>query len=347
MKMPFKATLATFTASFLFASSSVLAAEQVNIFTWSGTFAPDVLKKFEAETGIKPTIDSYDSNETLLAKLKQGGSGYDVISPTHDFIPILISEGLLTPFNPGAEPYYNNLVDDLKKPAWDKDGLYTMPYYWGTTSFGLDSGVYGEPVDSYSLLFNPPKALQGKINMFDSPSEILSMASLYLGLPFCTEDSKQAQQILNLLKAQKPFVKTYSSKAGSIRENLIAGELAMSTVWGGSFLRARLERPSLKYVYPKEGVLAWVEGLAIPKDARNLENAKTLIAFLSQPEVSAMTQAFLKHQSPIKGTDPYLDPSLKDAPELHIPADVKLVFNQTCGESAIRLADRVWTNLMR
>jgi len=343
---PIKTTLAAFAASVLL-SSSALAAGQVNIFTWSGTYAPDVLKKFEEETGIKPTIDSYDSNETLLAKLKQGGSGYDVISPTHEFLPILISEGLITPFNPAAQPYYNNLVDDLKKPAWDSEGLYSMPYYWGTTSFGLDSGVYSEPIDSYSTLFNPPKALQGKINMFDSPSEIMSMASLYLGLPFCTEDSKQAQQILNLLKAQKPFVKTYSSKAGSIRENLIAGELSMSTVWGGSFLRAREKRASLKYIYPKEGVLAWVEGLAIPKDARNPENAKTLIAFLSRPEVSAMTQAFLKHQSPIKGTEAYLDPALKDAPELHIPTDAKLVFSQTCGQGAIRLADRVWTNLMR
>jgi len=260
MKNSAKTTLAAFAVSFLLGSSTALAAGQVNIFTWSGTFAPDVLKKFEAETGIKPTIDSYDSNETLLAKLKQGGSGYDVISPTHEFLPILIQEGLIQDFNPAAEPYYNNLVDDLKKPAWDPQGLYTMPYYWGTTSFGLDSSVYNEPVDSYSTLFNPPKALQGKINMFDSPSEIMSMVSLYLGLPFCTEDSKQAQQILNLLKAQKPFVKTYSSKAGSIRENLIAGELAMSTVWGGSFLRARESRTSLTYIYPKEGVLAWVEG---------------------------------------------------------------------------------------
>jgi len=347
MKKPFKKTLTAFTASFLLTSGSALAAGQVNIFTWSGTYAPEVLKKFEEETGIRPTLDSYDSTETLLAKLKQGGSGYDLVSVTHSFSPIFISEGLITPFNPAAQPYYNNLIDDLKKPHWDPEGLYTMPYYWGTTSFGFDSDVYAEPVNSYDTLFNPPKALQGKINMFDAPSEMLEMASLYLGLPFCTEDSKQAQQILNLLKAQKPFVKTYSSKAGSIRENLIAGELAMSTVWGGSFLRARESRATLKYIYPKEGVLAWVEGLAIPKDARNPENAKKLIAFLSQPEVSAMTQAFLKHQSPIKGTDPYLDPSLQGAPELHIPADAKLVFSQTCGEAAIRLADRVWTNLMR
>jgi len=342
-----KTTLSVFAASFLLTSSSAFAAGQVNIFTWSGTFSPKVLKKFEEETGIKPTIDSYDSNETLLAKLKQGGSGYDVISPSHEFLPILIKEGLITAYNPAAEPYYNNLVDNLKKPAWDPQGLYSMPYYWGTTSFGFDTAVYNEPADSYSTLFNPPKALQGKINMFDAPSEIMSLASLYLGLPFCTEDSKQAQQILNLLKAQKPFVKTYSSKAGSIRENLIAGELAMSTVWGGSFLRARESRASLKYIYPKEGVLAWVEGLAIPKDSRNPENAKKLIAFLSEPEVSAMTQAFLKHQSPIKGTDPYLDPGLQGAPELYIPADAKLVFSQTCGEAAIRLSDRVWTNLMR
>jgi len=342
-----KKIILTIGAATLLGSVNSWAAEQVHIFGWSGTFAPEVLKKFEAETGIHATVDAYDSNETLLAKLKQGGSGYDVVSPNHSFIPILIQEGLLLRYDPVQQDYYNQLVDNLKKPAWDPTGGYSMPYYWGTTSMGLDNGVYKEPVDSYKILFEPPKALQGKINMFDSPSEVMDLASLYLGFPFCTEDAAQAQQILNLLKAQKPFVKTYSSKAGAIRENLIAGEIAMSTMWGGSFLRAREKRASLQYIYPKEGVLAWVEGLAIPKDARNPENAKKLIAFLSRPEISAMTQAFLKHQSPIQGTAQFLDANLQKAPELNIPKDAKLVFSKTCGEAAIRLMDRVWTNLMR
>ncbi|AOE85271.1 extracellular solute-binding protein [Pseudomonas sp. TCU-HL1] len=328
-------------------SLSAQADGQLNVVSWSGYFSPQILEKFQKETGIKVTVDSYDSNETLLAKLKQGGTGYDVAIPSHQFVPILVQENLLERFDPIQQPYYAGIVDNLKKPTWDPQGAYSVPFIWGTTSVVVDTGTYKGPTDSLALLFQPPAELQGKINMFDSSSEVIDAASVYLDIPLCSEDPKQMQQVLNLLKAQKPFVKTYSSKAGSIRENLASGEIDMSLFWGGSSMRAREMKPSLRYLYPKEGVMAWVDNLVIPKGARNPDNAKRFIAFLSQPENAALTQNFLKHQSPVKGVEPFLDASLKDAPELHIPDGTKVLFSKTCGEGAIRLADRVWTNLMR
>ncbi|WP_225785995.1 extracellular solute-binding protein [Pseudomonas sp. Marseille-P9655] len=328
-------------------AGSVQAAEKLNVVSWSGYFSPEILAKFQKQTGIEVTVDSYDSNETLLAKLKQGGAGYDVAIPSHQFIPILIKENLLERFDPVKQPYYASVVDNLKNPGWDPDGAYSMPFIWGTTSIVLDTARYKGPADSYKVLYEPPAELQGRINMFDSVSDMVDMASLYLNIPLCSEDSKQMQQVLSLLKAQKPFVKTYSSKAGAIRENLASGEIDMSMFWGGSSMRAREMKPTLKYLYPKEGVLAWVDNMVIPAGAKHPENAKAFIAFLSQPENSAMTQRFLKHQSPIKGVEPFLDASLKEAPELHIPEGTHVVFSKTCGEGAIRLADRLWTSLMR
>lgn len=326
---------------------SVQAAEKLNVVSWSGYFSPEILAKFQKESGIEVTVDSYDSNETLLAKLKQGGVGYDVAIPSHQFIPILIKEQLLERFDPVSQPYYGNLVDNLKKPSWDPEGAYSMPFIWGTTSVVLDTARYKGPMDSYDVLYHPPVELQGRINMFDSVSDVVDLASLYLNIPLCSEDPKEMQQVFNLLKAQKPYVKTYSSKAGSIRENLVSGEIDMSTFWGGSSMRAREMKSSLRYLYPKEGVVAWVDNMVIPKGGHHLENAKKFIAFLSEPENAAMTQNFLKHQSPIKGVEPFLNASLKDAPEVHIPADIPVVFSKTCGEGSIRLADRMWTNLMR
>lgn len=328
-------------------AGSVHAAEKLNVVSWSGYFSPEILAKFQKQTGIEVTVDSYDSNETLLAKLKQGGAGYDIAIPSHQFIPILIKENLLERFDPMKQPYYSSVVDNLKNPSWDPDGAYSMPFIWGTTSIVLDTARYKGPADSYKVLYEPPAELQGRINMFDSVSDMVDMASLYLNIPLCSEDPKQMQQVLSLLKAQKPFVKTYSSKAGSIRENLASGEIDMSMFWGGSSMRAREMKPTLKYLYPKEGVLAWVDNLVIPAGAKHPENAKAFIAFLSQPENSAMTQRLLKHQSPIKGVEPFLDAPLKEAPELHIPEGTHVVFSKTCGEGAIRLADRLWTSLMR
>lgn len=106
---------------------SAQAAGQLNVVSWSGYFSPQLLEKFEKESGIRVTVDSYDSNETLLAKLKQGGAGYDVAIPSQQFVPILVKEALLERFDPAAEPYYANLLDNLKKPAWDPEAPTACP----------------------------------------------------------------------------------------------------------------------------------------------------------------------------------------------------------------------------
>src|SRR5437868_2349339 len=121
---------------------SAQAAEKLNVVSWSGYFSPQILAKFQKQTGIEVTVDSYDSNETLLAKLKQGGAGYDVAIPSHQFIPILIKEQLLERFDPVNQPYYASVADNLKKPTWDPEGAYSVPFIWGTTSVVLNTERY-------------------------------------------------------------------------------------------------------------------------------------------------------------------------------------------------------------
>ena len=183
---------------------SVQAAEKLNVVSWSGYFSPEILAKFQKQTGIEVTVDSYDSNDTLLAKLKQGGAGYDVAIPSHQFVPILIKEKLLERFDPVNEPYYASVVDNLKKPTWDPEGAYSVPFIWGTTSVVLNTERYKGPTDSLKVLYEPPAELQGRINMFDSVSDVVDMASLYLNIPLCSEDPKQMQQILTCLLYTSP-----------------------------------------------------------------------------------------------------------------------------------------------
>ena len=80
-------------------ASTAQAAGTLNFANWSDYFPPELLKKFEADTGIKATLDAYDSNETLLAKLKAGGGSYDVIVPSDSFIQIMVQEDLLQKFD--------------------------------------------------------------------------------------------------------------------------------------------------------------------------------------------------------------------------------------------------------
>ena len=135
------------------AAGPAAAGEELFIYNWSDYTAPEILAKFEQETGIKVTLDVYDSNETLLAKLKAGNAAYDIVVPSHNFVPILIKDGLLQPIDAPKLGNYANIDDRWRNPEWDPGNRYTVPWMWGTTSFAVDTAVYKGPTDSAALLF--------------------------------------------------------------------------------------------------------------------------------------------------------------------------------------------------
>jgi spermidine/putrescine transport system substrate-binding protein len=230
-----------------------------------------------------------------------------------------------------------------RTPIWDPNSEYSLSWYWGTTSFSIDTSRYSGVTDSLALLFDPPAELAGKVGMFSSPTEVISLALAYLGKPQCNTNPDDLNELQDLLLKQKPSVKIYSSDA--VLERMSSGETVISQDWNGDSLRSRLVRPSVKYVYPREGLVAWAETLSVPKSAKNPENAKKFIAFLLQPENAALQSNFVKYASTIKGAEKHYDADLQNAPELVIPADTKLVFSQTCGEQAIQFYDKIWTKL--
>ena len=112
-------------------------------------------------------------------------------------------------------------------------------------------------------------------------------------------------------------------------------------------LRARMERPSLKYAYPKEGLTAWMDNLVVFKGAPNLENATKFLNFMLIPENAAMLTNFARFSAGVDGTEPFLDADLKMAPEVNPPVDAILEFVPPCEDKMIQMYDRIWTNLLK
>lgn len=320
-----------------------LAEGELFLYNWSDYTAPDLIEKFEKETGIKVTLDIYDSNETLLAKLKSGGGAYDIIVPTHNFVTILIAEGLIQKIDAAEFKGFDNIIASMQNPPWDPRNEYTVPWNYGSTSFCLNTGAYDPAKETMETLFNPPPELQGKIGMFDSSEENTNLALVYKGYPQCNEDPAQMQEILDLLLAQKPYVKVYSSEG--IHERLLSEDVLMCGCWNGSAMRARQANPDIKYMYPKEGILGWADSLAVPTGARNRENALKFLEFMLQPENAALQTNFSGYANAIRGSEAFMNEELKNAPELQVPEGVPIHFHPQCSETAIRLLDRVWTKV--
>ncbi len=319
------------------------ASGNLFIFTWTDYTSPALIAKFERETGVKVSVDTYDSNETLLAKLKSGSTGYDIVVISSDFVPIFVKEGLIQRIDAVHLPGFDNIEPRWRGAAWDRDNAYTVPFGWGVTGFAINTKYVRTPVDSLRTLFEPPQDAKGKVGMFSAPTEVMSLAEVDLGLAPCQTDVAAMKSVYGLLAAQAPNVKVYSSDG--IIERLSTEETWIQQVWNGDAARARRNNPAIRFIFPKEGAVAWMDTLAVPSDARDPDNAKLFLAFMLRPENSALSANFTSYASPIAGTAAFLDPQLRDAPELAVPANLKLTFSPTCSEPAIRLIDRVWTKL--
>jgi len=315
----------------------------LHIYNWTDYTAPDLIKKFEKETGIKVTLDTYDSNETLLAKLKAGATGYDLVIVSNDFVKIFIDQHLIQKVDASSMPNFKNLEPRWQKRDWDPSADYTVPWQWGTTSFIYDTKVYPGPVDSFSTLFKPPAVFKGKIGMLGSPSEVINLALAYEGAKPCDSDPKLMKETLALLQAQKPFVKVYNSDA--IDDRMISGETTMSMEWSGGAARVRARKPSVRYVYAKEGGVGWMDNLAVPVNAPDVDNAKKFMNFMMDPENAALETKFAQYQNAVPASAQYLPDSITKAPEFNPPAGYKIAFSPGCDVKATKSFDRIWTLL--
>ena len=343
--MPLPLRSAVLGAALLCTSFAARGDEHLYVYNWTDYTAPALIAKFEKETGIKVSVDTFDSNETLLAKLKSGAADYDIVIGSSDFIPIFIDEHLIQKIDASTWADYKNIDARWRSPFWDKGNDYTIPFGWGVTSYLVNTKYIKQPADSLKLLFEPPPEAKGKVGMLGAPTEVASMAEVYYGLAPCQTDVANMKKVSALLEAQAPSVKVYASDG--IIERAASGETWIQQTWNGDAARARLANPDLKFIFPKEGAVGWMDNVAVPVGAKHPDNAKRFMQFLLKPENAALSANFTHYASAIAGVEPYLDPTIRDAPELKVPKDLKLSFTPPCSAPAIKLIDRVWTRLRR
>lgn len=341
-------TMAT-AASIALWASGAQAGGNLFIYNWTDYTSPELIEKFEKETGIKVTIDSYDSNETLLAKLKSGATGYDIAVPSQNFVTILIEEGLIQKVNVAGMSNYGNMDPRWQKPKWDPSQEYSGPWHYGSTSFSFRADKYSGDGSSLKEFFEPGPEISGKLGVFKTPEEVANLAYIYLGIPLCDDQSSTFKAVQKLLVGQKPHVKLYSSEG--MKDRMVDGTTYMTTWWSGDSMRGRIEGQDkgakITYAFPKEGVVGWFDSLVVPTGAKNVENAKIFINWMMKPENAGISSNFARYANGIKGSGEFMDAELKTAPEMSPPDGVPTYFSETCGPKYTKAMDKIWTQLLQ
>ncbi len=329
------------------AANAAAAEGKLVLYHWFEYMPQELLEKFTAETGIEVTMDTYDSNESMLATLKAGGMGtYDLAVPGDYMVSIMAGEGLLDTIADGELANKGNIAPEWADPSFDPGRASSIPYQWGSTSFAVNRDAYGGDIQTTAILFEPPAELSGKINMLDSQGEVIAMASLHMGIPQCSTDREQLKALNAMLQAAKQHWASFNSDTA--KEVLVSGDAAVGQIYDGFAAKAREEGANVEYAYPTQGYVAWMDNVVLLKDAPNRDSALKFMDFLLEPENIAAVSNYAQYNAGVSGVAEFLDPALAAQPEKSPHAGAgDGVFIEVCDQQTQAVYDQIWTNLKK
>ncbi|MEM8555639.1 MAG: polyamine ABC transporter substrate-binding protein [Pseudomonadota bacterium] len=346
----------------LLAGTAAVAADKVHVYNWSDYIDEDLLAKFEAETGLELVYDVFDSNEVLETKMLAGGSGYDVVVPTGDFLQRQIAAGAFQQLDFGMLPNASNLWDVIKDRTerYDPGNAYSINYMWGTTGIGVNVGkvteILGEdaPIDSLALVLDPAnmeKLTECGVYFLDAPTEIIPAALAYLGEDPDTLDPDVIAKAEPVLTAVRPYITKFHSS--EYINALANGEICVAVGWSGDILQAR-DRAyeadngvEIAYNAPKEGALMWFDQMAIPVDAPNPEGAHVFLNFIMDAQNMAAASNYVYYANGNAASKEFLLEDVIGDPAIYPDeATIENLYTATPYPPKVqRVVTRMWTRL--
>ena len=291
-------------------------SQQVNVYNWDTYIGETTLDDFTDATGISVRYDLYASNDELLAKLREGNPGYDVIFPTNDYVERMIVADMLLPLDHRKIPNVANVDPAFADPAFDPGLQHSMPYFWGTV--GLGYRVSKASPQAYADLFEGDE-YAGRISMLNSIDSVLA-ALKYLGYSLNTKDPAQLSEAAEALIRIKPKIKAFAPDTG--QDLLISGEVDVCLEYNGDVLQVMAEDDDLAYVVPEEGSLLWEDNMCIPKGGPNPDNAHAFINFILDAEVHGAIASYVQYPCPNAAALAFIPEADRTNPALYPPREV-------------------------
>ncbi len=338
-------TMAASVAAMVLVAGPALAEGELHIYNWGDYTNPKLIEKFEKQFNVKITLDSYDSNETMLSKVRAGNSGYDIVVPSDYTVKIMVDDGLLEKTEPNSMENFKNMRPEFVDVYWDSGRHYSVPWQYGMTDFAVDTAKFKGDIDTLAILFNPPDELKGQINVLDDMNSLMHAAERYAGVPRCGANKEDLKKVNDTLAAAKPGWKTFSYDTIT---KMTSGDVSVTQTWNGAAYRMRQKMPTVKFAFPKEGIEGWMDNVSVLKGAKNLENAKLFQNFIMDPANAALISEFAGYDNGITNGLAALPKDFAAAPELNPPAGApKPEFVPPCAPEVVEIYNKIWTNLKK
>lgn len=322
------------------------AADQLFVYTWAGYTDQALLDRFEKQTGIRVTADVYDSNESMLARIQaSGGGGYSIIYPSDYMVQQMKDLNLLQPLNREKLFGLENLLQEFQNPGYDPNNAYSLPISWGTTGILYNRRFVKTPPQDWDDFWTQANAWKKRFTLLNDVREVMGATLKSLGYSYNATDPQQVEKAYQKLLTLKPAIASFTSDAW--RSQILSGDLYAAMCYSSDANEIMLESEDLAYVLPQSGSSLWVDTLAIPRSAPNLDGAYAWLNFLLQPDVAADITQTLNFATPNREATLLLPEAIRNNPSYFPPeSDLeKCEGLRPLPEAMNDLYDRYWTRL--
>ncbi len=317
--------------------------KELNLYNWADYVAKTTIPGFEKQTGIQVTQDYFSSNEELLAKLRAGGTGYDVIVPSDYMVAVMIKSDVLQPLDKSKIPNFKNIGEDFRGLPYDQDNEYSVPYQWGTTGILYNKKEIGQLEDNWEPMWSTE--FSGEIGMLNDERETPGAALYKLGYSVNATEDEQLAEAEAELKKQKPLLRGYFDSTQN-RPLVLNGDLLLGHVFSGDAFLALSQDDDLDYIIPKPAATRWTDNMAIPAGAEHPDNAHKFINYILDAKVGAALSNYTYFNTPNEAALPMIDEALKNLPGYQLGPEVfdRLEVIEDVGE-ATRKYSRLFTEV--
>jgi spermidine/putrescine transport system substrate-binding protein len=321
-------------------------SETLQIYGWVNYTDDSLLKDFEAKTGIKVTVDTYDSNEAMFAKMQAGGgNAYSIIYPTDYMVTQMTDLKMLVALDPSRLKGIEGLKDKWKNPVYDRRNGHSVPVAWGTTGLTYDPEKFGGTIKGWADLWSRKESLTRRVTLINDVREVMGATLLALGHSLNTENPKHIKEAYDKLVKFKPAIAAFLTNGWE--EQLASSDVLVSMAYSTDALTLMREQSNLRYVIPETGSSLWTDTVAIPKTAPNVDAAYEWINYMLSAETAAKVVERLKFATPNQIAFDKLPKSIKSNQNL-FPSSAVIDQCEGIAPVAPKISDtfdRYWTQL--
>ena len=290
------------------AASTQGTTDKLVIYNWGDYIDPELLAEFTAETGLQVDYQTFDSNESMYTKIKQGGTTYDLTIPSEYMISKMTEEDMLIKLDKSKIKGLENIDPQFMGLSFDENNDYSVPYFWGTLGIVYNETMVENPPHEWEDLWS--EEYRDNIMLIDGVREVMGFGLQSLGKSLNSQDLLEVEQAAQHLYNLTPNVKAIV--ADEIKGYMIQDAAAIAVSFSGEASEMLDGNENLHYVVPSKGSNLWFDNMVIPKTAKNIDGAYAFISFMLRPENAFRNAEYVGYSTPIPAAKAMLDKEFQE-----------------------------------